>query len=64
MGKRPMKDFLGHHLKEPLIPISSIVEYYPITAKDQVPNPSIWIVFSGFFLGYAFFAGVFGWVTY
>ena len=30
-----MKDVLGNHLKGPIIPFGSLVEYHPITAKDQ-----------------------------
>ena len=35
MGRRPMKDVLGNHLKGPIISFGSLVEYHPITAKDQ-----------------------------
>ena len=35
MGRRPMKDVLGNHLKDLVIPFGSLVEYHPITAKDQ-----------------------------
>ena len=42
MGRRPMKDVLGNHLKDLLFPFGSLVEYHPITAKESVPNPSIW----------------------
>ena len=30
-----MKDVLGNHLKGPIVPFGSLVEYHPITAKDQ-----------------------------
>ena len=30
-----MKDVLGSHLKDPLFLFGSLVEYHPITAKDQ-----------------------------
>ena len=30
-----MKDVLGNLFKGPIIPFGSLVEYYPITAKDQ-----------------------------
>ena len=30
-----MKDVLGNYLKGPIIPFGSLVEYHPITAKDQ-----------------------------
>ena len=42
MGRRPMKDVLGNHLKDLFIPFGSMVEYCPITAKDQSRIPSIW----------------------
>ena len=35
MGRRPMKDVLGNHFKGPIIPFGSLVEYHPISAKDQ-----------------------------
>ena len=35
MGRRPMKDVLGKHLKDPIFPFGSLVEYHPVTAKDQ-----------------------------
>ena len=42
MGRRPLKDVFGQPFKGPIIPFRSLVEYYPITPKDQSPNPSIW----------------------
>ena len=44
MGRRPMKDVLGNHLKDRSSHLvhGSLVECHPITAKDPVPNPSIW----------------------
>ena len=30
-----MKDVFGQPFKGPIIPFGSLVEYYPITAKDQ-----------------------------
>ena len=30
-----MKDVLGNHLKGPIVPFGSLVENYPLTAKDQ-----------------------------
>ena len=42
-GKRPhMKDALENLFKGPIIPFGSLVEYYPISAKDQLKNPSFW----------------------
>ena len=57
MGRRPMKDVLGNHFNGPIIPFGSLVEYYPTTAERSVPNPSIWKVLPGLFLGYALYAG-------
>ena len=30
-----MKDVLGNHVKGPIIPFGSLVEYHPISVKDQ-----------------------------
>ena len=35
MGKPRMRDDSENHLKGPIIPFGSLVEYHPITAKDQ-----------------------------
>ena len=35
MGRRPMKDVLDNHFKGPIIPFGLLVEYHPITSKDQ-----------------------------
>ena len=35
MVRRPMKDVFGQPFKGPIIPIGSLVDYHPITAKDQ-----------------------------
>ena len=35
MGRRLVKDVLGNHLNDPLFLFGSLVEYHPITAKDQ-----------------------------
>ena len=35
MGRRLMKDVLGNRLKGPIIPFGSLVEYHPVTAKNQ-----------------------------
>ena len=37
-----MKDVLGNHLKEPSFHLVHWLMYYPISAKDQSKNPSIW----------------------
>ena len=34
-GKTPMKDVFGQPFEGPIIPFGSVVEYHPITAKDQ-----------------------------
>ena len=58
MGRRPMKDVLGSHLKGPIIPFGSLVEYHPITAKDQSRIHQLGKkVLPGLFLGYALYAG-------
>ena len=35
MGRLHTKGVLGEPFKGPIIPCGSLVEYYPITAKDQ-----------------------------
>ena len=58
MGRRPMKDVLGNHFKGPIIPFGSLVEYHPITAKDQSRLHQFGKkVLPGLFLGYALYAG-------
>ena len=58
MGRRPMKDVLGNHFNGPNIPFGSLVEYYPITAKDQSRIHQFGKkVLPGLFLGYALYAG-------
>ena len=42
MGRRPMKDVLGNHLKGPIIPFGSLVELSPYNCEGSVENPSIW----------------------
>ena len=66
MGRCPMNDVLGNHLKGPIIPFGSLVEYHPITAKDQSRIHQFGKnVLPGLFLGYALYAGgEFGKVTY
>ena len=58
MGKRTMKDVLGNHFKRPIIPFGSLIEYHPVTAKDQSRIHQFGKkVFPGLFLGYALYAG-------
>ena len=60
-----MRDVLGNHLKDLLFQFGSLVEYYPITAKDQSRIHQFGKkVLPGLFLGYALYAGEFGRVTY
>ena len=40
--KTPNERRFGKPFKGPIIPFGSLVEYYPISAKDQSKNPSIW----------------------
>ena len=57
-GKTPYERRFGKPFKGPIIPFGSLVEYYPISAKDQ---PRIHRfgkkVLPGLFLGYALYAG-------
>ena len=57
MGRRPMKDFLGNHLKDRLF---HLVHWLSITlylCEGSVKNPSIGKkVLPGLFLGYALYA--------
>ena len=53
-----MKDVLGNHVKGPIIPFGSLVEYHPKTAKDQSRIHQFGKkVLPGLFLGYALYAG-------
>ena len=53
-----MKDVLGNHFEGPIIPFGSLVEYHPITAKDQSRiNQFGKKVLPRLFLGYALYAG-------
>ena len=53
-----MRDVLGNHKKGPIIPFGSLVEYYPISAKDQSRIHQFGKkVLPGLFLGYALYAG-------
>ena len=48
-GKTPYERRFEQPFKGPIIPFGSLVEYYPISAKDQS--------LPGLFLGYALYAG-------
>ena len=57
MGRLHTKDVLGNHLRGPIIPFGSLVEYHPITAKDQSRNHQFGKkVLPRLFLGYALYA--------
>ena len=58
MGRRLMKDVFGQPFKGPIIPFGSLVEYHPVTAKDQSRIHQFGKkVLPGLFLGYALYAG-------
>ena len=40
--KTPYERRFGEPFNGPIIPFGSLVEYYPISAKRPVKNPSIW----------------------
>ena len=57
-GKTPYERRFGQPLKGPIIPFGSLVEYHPITAKDQSKIHQFGRkVLPGLFLGYALYAG-------
>ena len=57
-GKTPHERRFGQPFKGPIIPFGSLVEYYPITAKDQSRIHHFGMkVLPGLFLGYALYAG-------
>ena len=57
-GKTPHARRSGKPFKGPIIPFGSLVEYYPISAKDQSRIHQFGKkVFPGLFLGYALYAG-------
>ena len=57
-GKPPCERRFGEAFKGPIIPFGSLVEYYPISAKDQSRIHQFGKkVLPGLFLGYALFAG-------
>ena len=57
-GKTPYERRFGQPFKGPIIPFGSLVEYYPISAKDQsrIHQFGKKVLF-GLFLGYALYAG-------
>ena len=56
-GKTPYERRFGKPFKGPLIPFGSLVEYYPISAKDQLRIHQFGKkVLPGLFLGYALYA--------
>ena len=58
MGKLHTKDVLDNLFEGPIIPFGSLVEYHPITAKDQSRIHQFGKkVLPGLFLGYALYAG-------
>ena len=64
-GKTPYERRFGQPFKGPIIPFGSLVEYHPITAKDQSRIHQFGKkVLHGLFLGYALYEGEFGRVTY
>ena len=56
-GKTPYERRFGEPFKGPIIPFGSLVEYHPITAKDQSRIHQFGKkVLPGLFLGYALYA--------
>ena len=57
MGRPHMKDVLENHFEGPIIPFGSLVEYDPMTAKDQSRIHQCGKkVLPGLFVGYALYA--------
>ena len=57
IGRPHMRDVFGKPFKGPIIPFGSLVEYYPISAKDQSRIHQVGKkVPPGLFLGYALYA--------
>ena len=64
-GKTPYERRFGQPFGGPIIPFGSLVEYHPITAKDQSRIHQFGKkVLPELFLGYALYAVEFGKVTY
>ena len=60
-GKTPYERRFGQPYEGPIIPFGSLVEYYPISAKDQSRIHQFGKkVLPGLFLGYALYAGRLG----
>ena len=58
MGKTPYERRFGQPCKGPIIPFGSLVEYHPLTAKDQSRIHHCGKkVLPGLFFGYALYAG-------
>ena len=59
LGRTPYERRFGKPFDGPIIPFGSLVEYYPISAKDQSRIHQFGKnVLPGIFLGYALYAGV------
>ena len=57
MGKPPNERRFGKPCKGPIIPFGSLVEYYPLSAKDQSRIHQFGKkALPGLFLGYALFS--------
>ena len=57
-GKTPYERRFGDFLKGPIVPSGSLVEYYPISAKDQSRIHQFGKnVLLGLFFGYVLYAG-------
>ena len=55
-GKTPFERRFGQPFKRPVIPFASVVEYHPISSKDQSRIHQFGTkVLPGLFLGYPFF---------
>ena len=64
VGKTPCERRFAQPFRGPIIPFGSLVEYYPISAKDQSRIHQFGKkVLPGIFLAYALYAGNFGRVT-
>ena len=63
--KTPYERRFGQPFKGPIIPFGSLVEYHPITAKNQSRIHQFGMkILPELFLGYALYAAEFGKVTY
>ena len=57
-GNTPYERWFGMHFNRPVIPFGAMVEYHPISAKDQSRLHQFGAkVLPGMFLGYALYAG-------